>query len=202
MTNLRNYVFQNLALPSRILSSSKIAKVERNSKFEKLRFSEFGIAEPPPIFFKDGKSRAQWQNKEPPFFKFWYIQSASCLMKIYRKAIAPTNHINLVPSNLSLPTSILYNPNNIIKFVQQQSSKPLFFLSSPPLSLIPIDWLCFRTLINAILFFPNVPNMPHFQIITTFRFSVSVSHYTPKNKRVFASRLSIDRKYANFECLV
>ena len=59
MTNLRNYVFQNLALPSRILSYSKIAKVECNNKFEKLCFSEFGIAEPPPILLKDGKSRVQ-----------------------------------------------------------------------------------------------------------------------------------------------
>ena len=56
MTNLRNYVFQNLALPSRLLSSSKIAKGECNSKFEKLCFSEFAIAEPPPIFFKDSES--------------------------------------------------------------------------------------------------------------------------------------------------
>ena len=171
MTNLRNYVFQNLALPSRILSSSKIAKGERNDKIKKRSFYRFAIAEPPPIFLKDSKGRAQWQNKEPPFFKFWYIQSASCLMKIYRKAIAPTNHINLVPPNLSLPTFLLYNPNNSIKFVQQQSSKPFFFLSSPPLSLIPIDRLRFCSLINAILFFPNDPNIPHFQIITTFRFS-------------------------------
>jgi len=56
MTNLRNYVFQNLALPSRILSYSKIAKGECNSKFEKLCFSELGIAEPHPVFFKDSES--------------------------------------------------------------------------------------------------------------------------------------------------
>ena len=59
MTNLRNYVFQNLALPSRLLSYSKIAKGECNDKIKKRSFYRFAIAEPPPIFFKDSERRAQ-----------------------------------------------------------------------------------------------------------------------------------------------
>ena len=131
-----------MLLPSRLLSYSKIAKVECNDKIKNRRFLNFDISNPPPVLLKD-----------------------------IEKQSTPTNHINLVPPNLSLPTSILYHSNNIIKFVQQQSSKTLFFLSKTPLSLIPIDRPRFRSLINAILFFPNDPNIPHFQIITTFRFS-------------------------------
>ena len=160
-----------MLLPSRILSSSKIAKVECNDKIKKRSFYRFAIAEPPPILLKDSKSRVQWQNKEPPSFNFGIFEPSPILWRYIEKQSTPTNHINFVPPNLSLPTSLLYNPNNSIKFVQQQSSKTLFFLSKTPLSLIPIDWLRFRSLINAILFFPNDPNMPHFQIITTFRFS-------------------------------
>ena len=141
-----------MLLPSRLLSSSKIAKGERNDKIKNRRFLSFDISNPPPVLLKD-----------------------------IEKQSTPTNHINLVSPNLSLPTFLLYNPNNSIKFIQQQSSKTLFFLSKTPLSLIPIDRLRFRSLINAILFFPNDPNMPHFQIVTTFRFSRLSFPLYPKN---------------------
>jgi hypothetical protein len=42
----RNYIFPDLALPSRILSSTKIAKSESNGKTEKLYFSGFGTTKP------------------------------------------------------------------------------------------------------------------------------------------------------------
>lgn len=59
MTNLRNYVFQNLALPSRILSYSKIVKGENIAKTKKRMFICMGFAELPPILLKDSKRRVQ-----------------------------------------------------------------------------------------------------------------------------------------------
>jgi hypothetical protein len=38
-----------------------------------------------------------------------------------------------------------------------------------------------------------------FRLKADFDFSIRVYGYTPKNKRVFASRLSFGRKYANYE---
>ena len=55
MTNQRNYVYPNLALPSRILSYAKIVKGESNSKRKNKVFTDFDIAEPHPIFYKDSE---------------------------------------------------------------------------------------------------------------------------------------------------
>ncbi|MEJ8768249.1 hypothetical protein [Prevotella sp. HCN-7019] len=55
IANGKTKFLQILILPNRILSYLKIAKGESNSKWKNKVFTDFDIAEPHPVLFKDSE---------------------------------------------------------------------------------------------------------------------------------------------------
>lgn len=64
-------------MPNRRLSFAKIVKGECNSKWKNKVFTDFDIAEPHPVLFKDSERREQRQAKRYFSFQRWLCRTAS-----------------------------------------------------------------------------------------------------------------------------